>query len=102
MGQGYDTRTLLVADRSLIVFALLLILLLGGIQCPKFLAPVGLKRIRYQSVRRAALAWQKRNFKRPHFLATPALSGGANLRSRSFEGNTKYDLISTRTHAQCS
>ena len=32
MGQGYDTRTLLFADRSLIVFALLLILLLGGIQ----------------------------------------------------------------------
>jgi len=52
MGQGYDTRTLLFADRSLIVFALLLILLLSGLQCPKFLVPVGLERIRYQSVRR--------------------------------------------------
>src|SRR5450432_2042458 len=52
MGQGYDTRTLLFADRSLIVFALLLILLLSGLQCPKFLVPVGLERIRYQPVRR--------------------------------------------------
>jgi len=52
MGQGYNTRTLLFANRSLIVFALLLILLLSGIQYPKFVVPVGLERIRYQPVRR--------------------------------------------------
>jgi hypothetical protein len=52
MRQGRDTRTLLFADRNLIVFALLLILLLSGIQSSKFVVPVRLERIRYQPVRR--------------------------------------------------
>jgi hypothetical protein len=49
MRQGRDIRTLLFADRSLIVFALLLILFLGGRQCPKFAVPVSLKGIGYKS-----------------------------------------------------
>ena|SRR3989442_255600 len=52
MRQGRDTRTLLFADRCLIILALLLILLLSGIQCPKFVVPVGLDGIGYQPVRR--------------------------------------------------
>src|SRR5712691_9355909 len=52
MCQGRDTRTLLFADRSPIVFALLLILLLGSMQCPQFVVPVGLEGISYQPVRR--------------------------------------------------
>ena len=44
MCQDRDTRTLLFADLSPIVFALLLILLLGGMQCPQFVVPVGLSR----------------------------------------------------------
>ncbi len=52
MRQGHNTRTLLFADRCLIVFALLFILLLSGIQCPKFVVPLGLERIRNQPVRR--------------------------------------------------
>jgi hypothetical protein len=45
MRQGCDTRTLLFADLSPIVFALLLILLLGCMQCPQFVVPVGLEGI---------------------------------------------------------
>src|SRR6266849_5467203 len=52
MCQGRDTRTLLFADRSPIVFALLLILLLGSMQRPQFVVPVGLEGIRYQPIRR--------------------------------------------------
>src|SRR6266851_4883674 len=51
MRQGCDTRTLLFADLSPIVFALLLILLLGSMQGPQFVVPVGLEGISYQSVR---------------------------------------------------
>src|ERR1700694_703634 len=52
MRQCSDTRMLLFADLSPIVFALLLILLLGSMQCPQFVVPVGLERIGYQPVRR--------------------------------------------------
>jgi hypothetical protein len=55
MRQGRDIRTLLFADRSLIVFALLLILFLGGRQCPKFAVPVSLKGIGYKPVCRVHL-----------------------------------------------
>src|SRR5216683_878324 len=51
MRQGRDTRLLLFADLSPIVFALLLILLLGSMQCPQFAVPVGLEGISYQPVR---------------------------------------------------
>src|SRR5262249_20178873 len=40
------------ADRRPIILALLLILLLGGIQCAKFVVPVRLEGIGYKSVRR--------------------------------------------------
>jgi hypothetical protein len=40
MRQGGDTGTLLFADRRLILFVLLLVLLLGGIQGPKFVVPL--------------------------------------------------------------
>src|SRR6516165_11265612 len=52
MRQGGDTGTLLFADRSLILFVLLLVLLLGGIQGPKFVVPLRFQRIGYQPVRR--------------------------------------------------
>src|SRR6516162_4169490 len=51
MRQGGDTGTLLFADRSLILFVLLLVLLLGGIQGPKFVVPLRFQRIGYQPVR---------------------------------------------------
>ena len=51
MCQGRDTRTLLFADRSPIILALLLILLLGSWQCPQFVVPVSLEGISYQPVR---------------------------------------------------
>src|SRR5258708_7210471 len=52
MSQGCDTSTLLFADLSPIIFALLLILLLGGIECAQFIVPVRLERIGYQPIRR--------------------------------------------------
>jgi hypothetical protein len=51
MRQGGDTRTLLFADLSPIVFALLRILLLGCMQSPQFVVPVGLEGISYETVR---------------------------------------------------
>src|SRR6516164_6955870 len=52
MGQGGDTGTLMVADCRPILFVLLLILLLGGIQGPKFVVPLRFQGIGYQPVRR--------------------------------------------------
>src|SRR5712692_4767428 len=52
MRQRRNARTLLFADRSPVNLALLLILLLSGIQCPQLVVPVGLERIRYKPVRR--------------------------------------------------
>src|SRR6266568_8035667 len=52
MRQGCYTRTLLFADLSPIVFALLFILLLGSMQGPQFVVPVSLEGIGYQPVRR--------------------------------------------------
>jgi hypothetical protein len=51
MRQSGDTRTLLLAYGGTIIFALLLILLLGGVQCPQFVVPVSLEGIGYQAVR---------------------------------------------------
>jgi hypothetical protein len=50
MRQGCDTRTLLFVDLSPIVFALV-ILLLGCMQRPQFVVPVGLEGIGYETVR---------------------------------------------------
>ena len=47
MRQRHDARALLFADRSPVNLALLLILLLSGIQCSKLVVPVGLEGIRY-------------------------------------------------------
>ena len=52
MRQGRDTRLLLFADLSPIVFALLLILLLGSMQDSQFVVPVSLEGIGYKAVRR--------------------------------------------------
>src|SRR6202022_4446401 len=52
MRQSLDTRTLLFADLSPIILALLLILLLSGIQCPQFVVPVSFEGIGYQPIRR--------------------------------------------------
>ena len=52
MRQSGDTRTLLLAYGGTIIFALLLILLLGGVQCPQFVVSVSLEGIGYQAVRR--------------------------------------------------
>jgi hypothetical protein len=51
MGQGCNTRTLLLTDCSQIILAPLLILLLSGIERPKFVVPIGLQGIGYQPVR---------------------------------------------------
>jgi hypothetical protein len=51
MSQSSDIRTLLFTDLSPIVLALLLLLLLGCLQCPQFVVPVGFEGIGYQTVR---------------------------------------------------
>jgi hypothetical protein len=51
MGQGCDTRPLLFTERDAIILALLLILLLGRIQCPKLVVPFRLEGIGDQPVR---------------------------------------------------
>jgi hypothetical protein len=51
MGQGYDTRPLLFTERDTIILALLLILLLGRIQCPKLVVPFRLEGIGDEPVR---------------------------------------------------
>ena len=59
MRQGRDTRLLLFADLSRIVFALLLILLLGSMQCPQFAVPVGLEGISWPSLTASrSLLWK--------------------------------------------
>ena len=52
MRQSHDTATLLFADDATILLALLLILLLSGVQGPQFVIPVGLERIGDQAVGR--------------------------------------------------